>query len=477
VRRPRLLIVIVHAVLFVASAAQSAIVPLLPELSRLDHFGGAVSGFLIAAPGLATLAVSAPAGLIADRIGAKQVTVAATVLLAAGATVQALLSIPALVVGRLAFGLAYGIVWTTATAWLAASDDRSGTASLGAVATSSAAGLAAGPGLGGLAAQWIGLAAPFLVIGGAAGIAAAALARQPAAPRPVSANASSVRTMTVAASRHPRVLAAAVALAVVGAVGGVTQLLVPLDLHHAGVSTAATGLVFSLAAAFYVLVSGGVTRAGGRFLTVGALAAATLALSLGLLPATFDATPIVLVLVLFISTAPRAMISTVAFPLATAAAAEDALAGGTVIGLLNASWAIGIVVAPVLAGVLAGAIGPGAGYLAAVVPGVTVAIWLITRQSRPERSAQGSHRPLPPSAPVAGARTGLREPGRIASTRRLGARIPMVSAVHAPARARRAVGRVDWRGRVRRWRPDRDAVPAQGAAGPSPRRGRARRRG
>ena len=325
-RRPRLLIVIVHAVLFVASATQSAIVPLLPELSRLDHFGGAVSGFLISAPGLATLAVSAPAGLIADRLGAKRVTVAATVLLAAGATVQALLSVPGLILGRLVFGLAYGIVWTTATAWLAASDDRSGTASLGAVATSSAAGLAAGPGLGGLAAQWIGLAAPFLIIGGAAGIAAAALARQPAAPRSVSANTGSVRTMTVAASRHPRVLAAAVALAVVGAVGGVTQLLVPLDLHHAGVSTAATGVVFSLAAAFYVLVSGGVTRAGGRFLTVAALAAGTLALSLALLPASLDATPIVLVLVLFISTAPRAMISTVVFPLATAAAAEDALA-------------------------------------------------------------------------------------------------------------------------------------------------------
>ena len=163
-RRPRPLIVIVHAVLFVASATQSAIVPLLPELSRLDHFGGAVSGFLISAPGLATLAVSAPAGLIADRLGAKRVTVAATVLLAAGATVQALLSVPGLILGRLVFGLAYGIVWTTATAWLA-SDDRSGTASLGAVTTSSAAGLAAGPGLGGLAAQWIGLAAPFLIIG------------------------------------------------------------------------------------------------------------------------------------------------------------------------------------------------------------------------------------------------------------------------------------------------------------------------
>jgi MFS family permease len=467
--------VIVHAVLFLASATQSAIVPLLPALSRLDHFGGAVGGFLISAPGLATLAISAPAGLIADRLGAKRVTVAATVLLAAGAAVQALLSVPALVLGRLAFGLAYGIVWTTATAWLAASDDRSGNASLGAVATSSAAGLAAGPGLGGLAAQWVGLAAPFLIIGGAAGVAAVALARQPAAPRFVRGDAGSLRTMTVAASRHPHVFAAAVALAVVGAVGGVTQLLVPLDLHRAGVSTAATGAVFSLAAVFYVLVSGGVTRAGGRLLTIGALAAGTMALSLALLPASFDATPTVLVAVLFISTAPRAMIGTVVFPLATAAAGEDGLAGGTVIGFLNGSWAIGIVVTPVLAGALAGAAGPNAGYLAAVVPGVTVALWLFTRQSRLERSTMGSQRPTPRSAPAAGARRGRREPGRTASTGRLGARSPMTSVLHAPARARHAVGRVDWRGRVRRSRPDRDAVPARDAAGPPLRRRWARR--
>jgi MFS family permease len=382
VRRPRSLATTLHAVLFIASATQTALVPLLPALARLHHLSGATSGLLIALPGLATLAISAPAGVIADRFGARRVTVAATLLLAAGACAQGLLSVGALIAGRLLFGLAYGIVWTTATAWLAASQDGGGDASLGAVATSSAAGMAAGPGIGGLAAQLVGLAAPFLMTGAAACLAAGILARQVSAGTPVSDVRGSLRALAVQAPRHPGVLAGAVALGVVGAVGGVTQLLIPLDLHRVGISTAATGALFSAAAGFYVLVSGGVTRLGGRLISVGTAALATLALSLSLLPASVARSPTVLIAVLFLSTAPRAMISTIAYPLATHSASEGAaLADGKVIGLLNAVWAVGLVLAPMLAGALAGADWPGGGYLVAVVPGVFAAVWLISRGS------------------------------------------------------------------------------------------------
>src|SRR5579862_1506473 len=49
-----------------------------------------------AAPGLATLAVSMPAGLVADRLGARRVTIAATALMCLAALAQAAPSYPAL---------------------------------------------------------------------------------------------------------------------------------------------------------------------------------------------------------------------------------------------------------------------------------------------------------------------------------------------------------------------------------------------
>jgi DHA1 family multidrug resistance protein-like MFS transporter len=377
---------IVHTALFVASATQSAIVPMLSELSRLHHLTGTTTGFLISAPGLATLAVSAPAGLIADRFGAKRVTLAATVLLAAGALAQALPSLAALLIGRLLFGLAYGVVWTTAVAWLAGTRESANRATLGAVAASSAAGLAAGPGIGGLAAQWLGLAAPFLILGGIAALTALALAHQPAGRRGEAHARAALRETTRVARRQPAVGASAIALAIVGAVGGVTQLLVPLGLHRAGMSTAATGVVFSLAAGFYVLVSGTIARSGRRLVTVGATSLAALALSLSLLPATLTSSSTVLVAVLFISTMPRAMISTITYPLATGSAADSELSEGSVIGVLNGAWATGLVLAPLLAGVLDGALGLGAGFLAAAIPGALAGVWLVSRRPiRPRR--------------------------------------------------------------------------------------------
>jgi MFS family permease len=76
---------------------------------------------------------------------------------------------------------------------------------------------------------------------------------------------------------------------------------------------------------------------------------------------------------------PRATISTIAFPLAARSAAEAGIARGSVIGLLNSAWAVGLVLAPLVAGLLAGHGGPGLGFLAAIVPGGLAALWLISR--------------------------------------------------------------------------------------------------
>jgi predicted MFS family arabinose efflux permease len=382
-RHPRArLTPLLHALFFVAAATQNAIVPLLPRLNHAYGLSPASDALLLAAPGLATLAVSMPAGAFADRLGARRVTIAATGLMVIAAIAQAAPSYEILIAGRLLFGLAYGILWTTGVAWLAASQEEAGSPQLGAVATSAAVGMVAGPAIGGLLADQAGLSAPFLIVAGLGIALALALVAQPAPPsRPTHANGPSARPRDLArlVNDHPGILTAAAVLAIGGAVGGVTQLLVPLELHRAGFSASATGIAFSSAAGAYILVSALVVRLGRRATTVRAAAFAGLGLALSLVPGTFETGAGGVIGMLLLTTVPRAVVSTVSYPLATESAATADLGPGLVIGLLNGTWATGLVLAPLLAGALDQAAGPSAAYLATIVPGALGALWLTRR--------------------------------------------------------------------------------------------------
>ena len=259
---------LLHALFFVAAATQSAIVPLLPRLSHAYGLSPSAGALLLAAPGLATLAVSMPAGVLADRLGARRVTVAATFLMGAAAVAQAAPSYLVLIGGRLAFGLAFGIVWTTGVAWMSSSQGESGSPRLGAVATSAAVGMVAGPAIGGIVADQFGLSSPFLAVGGLAAALGTLLWRQPADARPTHPETGgSLREFVRAAARELGVLTGAGVLAIGGAVGGVTQLLVPLQLHQAGFSASGTGIAFSAAAGVYIVVSAFVVKLGRRATT------------------------------------------------------------------------------------------------------------------------------------------------------------------------------------------------------------------
>lgn len=375
---------LLHALMFVAASAQSAIVPLLPRLSHTYGLSPAAGALLLAAPGLATLVISMPAGLLADRLGARRVTVGATVLMAATTLAQAAPSYPILVAGRLGFGLAYGIVWTTGVAWMSGSQGESGSPRLGAVATSAAVGMVAGPAIGGVMADVFGPWSPFVLIAAIALTLAPLLASQPVNEATATPTGSgSVRALVRLAPRQSGVSSCAFALALVGAVGGVTQLLVPMQLHHVGFTAGATGVAFSAAAGVYIVISGAVVKLGRRATTLRWLALAALALAVSLLPAAVHAGAIAAIGVLLLSTGPRAVLSTVAYPLATASAAAAELGDGVVIGLLNGAWAAGLVLAPLIAGAVEQLAGPQLAYLTPVAPGALAAAWLL-RRGHPE---------------------------------------------------------------------------------------------
>jgi len=385
-RSPRGLAALLYALVLLAQLAQTALVPLLPRIAAVHHLSAATTAALIAAPGAATLAVALPAGVVADRLGARRVTLAAAALMTVGVLAQGAPGLGWLLAGRFAFGLAYGVVWTTAVAWIAQSEaDGAGAARRqAAIVTSAAVGVAAGPAFGALVAARAGLGAPFAVVGIAAAVLTLVLAATSAEPGPSAARPADAPASLAALGRAGRGLAGgAIALAISGATNAVVQLLVPLQLDRAGASTETIGLAFSGAAGLYIAVSAVVVRLGHRAVTPRINAVAALVLALALLPAGSSGTAVAVLLTLLLTVAPRATVSTIAYPLATGDAARAGLGQGTAVGLLNGAWAGAMVAAPFAAGALSHLAGMQVTWLATLAAGALGALWLLAREGRP----------------------------------------------------------------------------------------------
>src|SRR3954454_8293771 len=330
-RSPGRLAASLYALMFVAAVAQTALVPLLPQLAEVDDLSTAMTAALIAAPGAATLAVALPSGAVADRFGARPVTLGAGVLLAAGVLAQAGPGTAWLLGGRLVFGVAYGIAWTTAVAWIAQHehDDDTSSRRQAAIVTTAAAGVAAGPGLGALLAAHAGLAAPFVAAGAGAALVTVVLATAPTCGRPVSRERPApARPLSSLANAGRGLAGGAVALALSGAANAVLQLLVPMQLHRTGASSETIGLAFSGAAGLYIAVSALVVRAGHRAVTPRVNALAALLLAVAFLPAGSSGTALAVLVTLALTVAPRATLSTIAYPLATSDAARAGVGHG-----------------------------------------------------------------------------------------------------------------------------------------------------
>jgi MFS family permease len=404
---------LVYGLFGVAGVAQAAIVPLLPRMSL--HFGLSASqtALLLALPGLATLAVSVPSGIAADRVGARRVTLSAGALLCLSCLAQAVPSLAAVLAGRIVFGIAFGVVWTSGMAWVADLDEaRSDTdpPALGPAVTCSSVGIMLGPAVGGVLAQHIGLGAPFAVVAVAAGLIVVplALGTRPARRArparavdpadlpleiayfqpPVSDSPGAVTPrVLLALARRPRVAAAAGALVVSGAVSSASQLLVSGGLHRLGLSTGRIGLAFSVAAVCYIAVSAVVVRLGTRAHTLKFNALTTAVLAVALVPALASTGAVALVLALIFTSAPRAVISTIAYSLASQRSDEGS-SDGVVFGMLNGAWAAATVLMPLIAGAVEQAAGVEVAYLAVIVPACLLAGCLVLRSDGPGRRAR-----------------------------------------------------------------------------------------
>lgn len=370
---------LVYALVLLTTVGQVAIVPLLPQYGERFGVGAVGTGWLLASVSVATLAVGFPAGALADRIGARRLTLIAGWLLAATCIGQAVApSFATLLAFRFGFGIAYGCVWTTGLAWIAAARPAgAGDRPLAAATTSSGAGLIAGPAFGGLIGQHLGLAAPFLILAAACAAVTAVLALTRVPAPSEERSGTQVRDDLRTARRRPAIRGGVLAVALIGLSTSTLNLLMPLQLHDAGLSADVIGSAFAVAAGIYLVVSAATVTLGPALMRVRAVIAGCAATAVALAPAIVSASAIAVLAALALYTLPRAALSTLSYPIATGDGQRAGVGGGAVIGLLNSIWAAASVAGPLLAGVLFEATGARWSYalVAAAALAGAAALW------------------------------------------------------------------------------------------------------
>jgi MFS family permease len=325
---------------------------------------------LLAATPLAIVAVSLPAGLATDRLGAAWLTVAAAMLCGAACVAQGVLaeSFAALIACRIVFGLGFAFIWTSGISWLteaAGVERRARTLSI----TIALAGISSfvGPGFAGLLAERTGPGLPFTLTGIALVVPALVLV-VPAHRDPRTTLASVPLRDWIGRTLSSRVAVAGLVTMTAGGLAmSAINLLVPLDLDARGMGSAGIGAVYAVSACFFTFTSVVGARMGNRIASPALGGVTLLGLSaLTVLPFLRDDAASIIAFVL--ARAPfTALLFASAFAVGLVGADEAAVGRGAMMGLLNLVWAAASFAGPPLAGVLRDNAGRGTAWIVLTV--------------------------------------------------------------------------------------------------------------
>src|SRR5919197_1093069 len=123
----------VYGLILLETLVWVALVPLAPTFARELSLSKVETGAILAAASFATLVVAFPIGVLADRVGARALTLGSAGLFTASCVGQGLAGdFWSLIVSRAAFGVALGVTWTAGVAWLADDAEAARARALGA---------------------------------------------------------------------------------------------------------------------------------------------------------------------------------------------------------------------------------------------------------------------------------------------------------------------------------------------------------
>jgi MFS transporter, DHA1 family, solute carrier family 18 (vesicular amine transporter), member 1/2 len=262
-RRRAILAVAVGAVAM-DTALLGVIAPLLPDIEDRTGAGEGALGIAISAYAVPVMLFSLPLGRAADMIGRRWLLVGGLLLTGAGSGLIAVTeSLDVLIAGRAVQGLGSAASWIAALAVVSdlAPPGKRGE-SIGVALAATSVGSIAGPALGGVTADVLGFAAPFLIVCGASvALALAVVAVFPPEARRTASETPAWRTIARSTRSGIGAVATAITFGAAGALG-VVELVAPLDLDaRLGLSSTAIGLLFALS----IAVDAPMSPIGGRW--------------------------------------------------------------------------------------------------------------------------------------------------------------------------------------------------------------------
>jgi predicted MFS family arabinose efflux permease len=382
-----------YALVLVTEIVWMAIVPLAPSFAERLSLSKLELGIVLASAGIATLVVSFPVGLLADRIGTRALTIGSAGLVAVSSLGQGLAwDFWSLLSARVAFGVALGTIWTAGLAWRSEDGRRDGGPSaLGASVTAAGVGIMLGPAFAGLTAHAFGLRAPFLALAGLSAAVTVLLAgsapdRSPRSRQPVGKTLRAV-------GRNRILVGSAAVMVLLGVSGGAVNLLVPLQLRSDGFSAATTGLALTASSALFVLFSALVTRRGSRAVSLRVVGLAAVLYAAAFLLVVLGTSAGATVAFLLARSPFWAAISTLSYPLGAVGARRAGIGAASVMGLLNLVWGAAGAVGPIAAAATAQASSEQVAFLALMVFVGATGLWLLAldrrrREGRRVRSAR-----------------------------------------------------------------------------------------
>ncbi|HJS92836.1 MAG TPA: MFS transporter [Solirubrobacteraceae bacterium] len=375
-RELRLLFLVAGAVVFFDTVFYSAVVPLLPTLTRELHLTKASAGVLTAGYAAGTLVGSLPGGMLAERAGPRVTLYTGLALMGGSSLAFGLLNNVALLdAARFIQGVGGACTWAGSMVWLIIESpaDRRGSAIGGALAAG-IGGALFGPVVGTLA-HGLGRGPVFsAVVLVTAGLAAAVAML----PRPTAPPIDPERAPLSRQLRQPAIVLGMWLVVLPALASGALNVLAPLRLSRLGAGAAGIGATFLIAAAVEAVISPVVGRLSdrrGRMLPLRAgLAGATVALVLFTVPQT----ALLLAMVIVLQTVALGTFWAPAMAMLSDAADSHGMSQAYALALVNLAWAAGQIAGAGGGGSLAKAAGDGTPFaLASGVCALTLGVLLV----------------------------------------------------------------------------------------------------